>query len=72
MTNKQLYKIIAEILETEINNITPETSRDEMEKWDSLAMLQIVGEIQDELSVKIPIEEIANIMRVKDFLKFLK
>ncbi len=66
---KELINLLKDILETD--NISIESKKEEIEEWDSFANIQIIAELEDKLNIKIPFEEIGEIIQVKDFLKYL-
>ena len=68
---KKLIILIKNILDTN-QEITLNSKKEDFPEWDSLANLQILSEFEDIFNISIPIEEISNIKKVKDFLKYLK
>ena len=40
--------------------------------WDSLAQINVVSEIEAEFGVSIPIEQVAEIRHIRDFLGYLE
>jgi acyl carrier protein len=71
MNQKLAIELIAEILNENASEVGPETAFIDLEEWDSLAHLQIIGEFEDKFHVNIPIEEIKNITSVKNLLDYL-
>jgi acyl carrier protein len=63
--------LIAEILETNVSQITHETAFRDISGWDSMAQLQIIGEFENLFKIEIPIEKMADIKTVKDILDYL-
>ena len=68
----KLYKIIANVLEIDEEEINEDFSDSVSDKWDSLAQLMIVEEIELEFKVNIPIENAMEMTNVKSILKFLE
>lgn len=66
---EKLFAIFKEVLE--IENIGLETSRDDVESWDSFAHLNVVAEVEDRFKIKIPFEDILQIRKVGDFVKYI-
>jgi acyl carrier protein len=64
--------LIAAILETDSRQLTPDSVFIDIKGWDSLAHLQIIGEIEDRFKISIPIENIADIKTIKDITVYLK
>ena len=68
---ERLLEIFAEILDVDVEELSIDSTRDEIEEWDSLAMVELVGEIEHEFDCRIPFEEIEKCEAIKDFLKYL-
>ena len=67
---KKLLEISKNILKKD--DIDLYTPRNQIETWDSLGSVMLIAEIEDNFEVSIPIEDIANISCLADFLKYLK
>jgi acyl carrier protein len=63
--------LIGEILEIGVSKLSPETAFVDLEGWDSLAHLQIIGEFEDRFHVNIPLERIKDITRIKELMDYL-
>lgn len=63
---KKLKKILSNVLELEENQITDETSRDNVETWDSFNGLMLVSELENEFGVTLTMEETGQIKTVRD------
>ena len=51
---EEFLSFIADILEVDKNTLTLETSQDDVETWDSLMQLRLLGEIEAKYGVMIP------------------
>ncbi len=60
----KLQIIIRETVDNEDVVITNETTASDVDGWDSLAQVMIVGEIRKEFGVKLMSSEIANLKNV--------
>lgn len=60
--------IISKILEIPVDEITMESGIGDLPKWDSLAHINIIQEIQDELEVEFEPEEIIDLEDVGDII----
>lgn len=69
--NNKLLEIFAEVLDVELESLTLESSIDDVEEWDSLGMVEVIGEIEAVFQCQIPFEEVETITQIKDFLKYL-
>jgi acyl carrier protein len=68
---KMVIGLIAEILDMDISELSPETMFIDLEEWDSMAHLQIIGEFEDKFHVDIPIEKIKDITNIKELIDCL-
>lgn len=48
MTNDKKLELIAEILDVDVENLTPETKLSDLEEWDSIALISFMAMIDDE------------------------
>jgi acyl carrier protein len=65
---EKVLQVIAEILEVSPDRITPTTMIQDVEEWDSLAQVMLIGALQEELGIEISIEEAAEMTGVADIL----
>ena len=65
---EQIFEIIANVLGMDIKDVTEDLSMENTEKWDSLAHLMIVGEIEEKLKINIPLEKVIEISTIQDLL----
>jgi len=70
--NDKLFKIIASVLEMDVKEVNEDFSESSSEKWDSLAQLMMMEEIETEFKVNIPIEDVMELTSVKRILEFLE
>ncbi len=56
----------------ERDDITMDSYREEIEQWDSLAHVMLIGEVESEFQVKIPFDAIGQIQSLKDIKRFLE
>ena len=64
----RLIAIIAAVLRVPVSTLTLESGPGDLAEWDSLAQLNVVSEIEAEFGVSIPIERVADIRHIRDFL----
>ncbi len=72
MEFEKLKSIIAEVLNLDPEEITPDSSFTDDLGADSLDVFQIVMGIEDEFEIKIPQEELENISTVGEALEQIK
>ena len=72
MELEKLQKIIAEVLNVDTEEITPDTTF--VDDWgaDSLDVFQIVMGIEEEFDIEIPAEEVEQIVSVGDAVEQIK
>lgn len=69
---EKLIAVVAAALRVPTSALTLETGPDDLEAWDSLAQLNVVSEIESEFGVSIPIEQMAEIRHIRDFVAYLE
>lgn len=73
MSNKiKLYKVLSDILKLDIESINDNSSADEIESWDSQAIISLVFELEQTFNVEFDILEIADIRTVRVIKKILQ
>lgn len=70
--DERLIAVIAAALRVPTSTLTLETGPGDLPAWDSLAQINVVSEIEAEFRVSIPIEEMAEIRHIRDFLGYLE
>ncbi|MCM1542311.1 MAG: acyl carrier protein [Blautia sp.] len=71
MTEK-ILALIEETLKVPNGTITVDTMAEDVEEWDSLAHVMLIGELEEKLGISIPLDEAIEIKGVKDLLAFCK
>ena len=69
---EEFLSFMAEILETDKEKLTLETAQEDVETWDSLMQLRLLGEIEAKYGVMIPMERISTIKKLNDFYQYIK
>lgn len=69
---EEFLSFIADILEVDKSTLALETSQDDVETWDSLMQLRLLGEIEAKYGVMIPMEQISTIKKLNDFYQYIK
>lgn len=65
---EKIIALIEEILKVPAGTITEETQIEDVEEWDSLAHVMIIGELEDRLGISIPLDEAIELTSVKELL----
>ena len=66
---EQIIDIITEILQVPAGTVTEDTLIEDLEEWDSLAQVLIIGELESRLGIAVSLEEAEEMTGVSDFLK---
>ena len=69
---ERLIATVAAALRVPTSALTLETGPGDLQAWDALAQINVVSEIEAEFSVSIPIEQVAEIRHIRDFLGYLE
>lgn len=66
---EKVIALIEEILNVPAGTITEDTKSEEIEEWDSLAHVTIIGELEEKLGISVPLDEAIEITSVKEILE---
>lgn len=72
MDMNEKMALIAELLELEVSDFTPETKLDELEEWDSLAAISYVVMMDEHFGVTANPDDIRNFKTIQDILDSMK
>ena len=72
MTVEEALHWVAELFEEPVERITPATSKDDIEAWDSLGILTLLAKLDDELNIQLKEEDLEGLKSVKDILLLMK
>lgn len=66
---EKIFALIEEVFALPAGTITEDTKAEEIEEWDSLAHVMLIGELEEKLGISIPLEEAVEITTVKEILE---
>lgn len=69
---EEFLSFMAEILEVDKESLTLETAQEDVETWDSLMQLRLIGEVEAKYSVMIPMDEVSKLTTLGAFYDFVK
>lgn len=69
---KNFLEFIAGIFGVGPSEISEETAYGDFEKWDSMMMLRLVMEIEEEYGAEIPIDEVPNVKTLGDLYRYVQ
>jgi len=67
----RLTQVCRDTFDDEELRITPETTPDDVEGWDSVAQVELVMAVEAEFDVSLSLDEVASIASIGDILKVL-
>ena len=65
---EKIIELIEEVLQVPAGTVTEDTVMEDLEGWDSLAHVMIIGQLE-ELGISIDLEEAVEITSVKEILE---
>ncbi len=65
----EIFSLMAQILQISEDMITEDTRMDDLEEWDSLTHVMLIGELETQLGISIPLDEAVEITSVKELLE---
>jgi acyl carrier protein len=66
---EKIIALIEEALNVPQGTITEDTKIADVEQWDSLAHVMIIGELEEKLGVAVPLEEAIELTSVRELLE---
>lgn len=66
---EQILTLIEELLKLPEGTVTPDTEIADVEEWDSLAHVMIIGEMEEKLGISISLEDAVEITSVGELLE---
>ncbi len=66
---EKIIALIEEVLQVSEGMVTEETGMEDLEEWDSLAHVMLIGELEEKLGIKIPLDEAVEITTVREILE---
>jgi len=67
-----LQKIFREVFDEDDMVVTPQTSRDDVEGWDSVAQVKLVLTVETEFNLQFNEDEVSSMRTVGDFIKAIQ
>lgn len=66
---EKVIALIEEILNVTAGTITEDTMIEDVEEWDSLTHVTIIGELEERLGISIPLEDAIELTSVREILE---
>ena len=67
---EKIIALMEEVLKVSEGTITENTKMEDLEEWDSLAHVMLIGELEERLGVEIPLDEAVEITCVREILEY--
>ena len=64
----EIINLLAELLNVPADSITEDTKASDIESWDSLNHVLIIGALEERLGIVIPLDDAVEITSVKELL----
>lgn len=68
-TKQKILALMDEVLQVPEGTVTEETTMEDLEQWDSLAHVMLIGELESRLGISIPLEEAIEITTAREILE---
>jgi acyl carrier protein len=65
----EFLEFVAGIFRVPAASLSGETSYGSIPQWDSLMQLRLIGEIEDQYEIEIPIDDVANLRTLADLYR---
>ena len=69
---EKIIKIIAEVLQVPVDEITPDLEIGELDEWDSLHNVAIFAELEKQFDIKITQDMLVDLENVEDIISLVK
>lgn len=66
---EKVFALMEELMKLPQGTITEQTKMEDIEQWDSLAHVMLIGELEERLNIQIPLDEAIEITSVKEILE---
>tara|TARA_B100000780_G_scaffold274710_1_gene240132 strand:- start:1662 stop:1892 length:231 start_codon:yes stop_codon:yes gene_type:complete len=71
MNVSSIIEIFNDILDLEEGQLTPESSPEDIDEWDSMANVNIIVALEEEFKIKFKLEDIQDAKVVNDFINLV-
>ena len=66
---EQIIALIEDIMGVPAGTITPDTQIEDVEEWDSLMHVTIIGELEEKLGISIPLDDAIELKSMPELLE---
>lgn len=68
---KRLNEVFRDVFDDDDIVVTPKTTADDIEDWDSIEHITLIGSVEDEFGMKFKMGEVSGMNNVGDMLKII-
>ena len=68
----QVAEILTELFDTEVEDITPATTAEQVEGWDSMTHLEVIGAIEAHFKIKFATAQLMRFQTVGDMCEGIR
>ena len=75
MTEQQIYEKLEDVFEDVFDekiSLSPETTAEDVEDWDSLTHITLVSAVEDEFNIKFSMKEVSTMKNVGEMVSIIK
>jgi acyl carrier protein len=72
MTQEEALKWVATMFEQPVDQLTPETPRDDIPMWDSLGVLMLMADYDEKFGIVLTGDDMRGMRKVDDILEVLR
>lgn len=72
MNNKEKMELVADILELEPDDFNPESILEDIEEWDSLAVISYIVMMKEQFGKQVKPDEIRGFKKIQDILNTMQ
>ena len=68
----RFLEFAADVMEVDVSEISMETKYKEFGRWDSLMMMNLIMELEEEYDISIPLDVVGKVTTLKDLYKLIE
>lgn len=68
----EFLEFVAEVMDVDVSELSKETTYKEYSKWDSLMMMNLVMELEEEYDTSISLDEIGKVHTLEDLYNLIE